>query len=53
MMLAFFARRDQLLPKHPMAEAVGYALNQWNELNVFTTDGADLPPIFVPPAMRV
>jgi len=23
-----------------MAEAVGYALNQWNELNVFTTDGA-------------
>jgi transposase len=35
-----FAWRDQLLPKHPMAEAVGYALNQWNELNVFTTDGA-------------
>ena len=32
--------RDQLLPKHPMAEAVGYVLNQWNELNVFTTDGA-------------
>ena len=32
--------RDQLLPKHPMAEAVGYALNQWNELNVFTADGA-------------
>ena len=23
-----------------MAEAVGYALNQWDELNVFTTDGA-------------
>jgi hypothetical protein len=23
-----------------MAEAVGYLLNQWNELNVFTTDGA-------------
>jgi len=35
-----FTWRDQLLPKHPMAEAVGYALNQWNELNVFTTDGA-------------
>jgi transposase len=35
-----FGWRDQLLPKHPMAEAVGYLLNQWNELNVFTTDGA-------------
>jgi transposase len=35
-----FAWRDRLLPKHPMAEAVGYALNQWEELNVFTTDGA-------------
>ena len=23
-----------------MAEAVNYALNQWNELNVYTTDGA-------------
>jgi transposase len=32
--------RDQLLPKHPMAEAVNYALNQWNELNVFAGDGA-------------
>jgi len=32
--------KDQLLPKHPMAEAVNYALNQWNELNVFTSDGA-------------
>jgi transposase len=32
--------RDGLLPKHPMAQAVGYALNQWNELNVFTADGA-------------
>jgi transposase len=31
--------RDQLLPKHPMAEAVGYLLNQRNELSVFTTDG--------------
>jgi hypothetical protein len=35
-----FGRRDQLLPKHPMAEAVNYALNQWDELSVFTTDGA-------------
>jgi hypothetical protein len=35
-----FTWRDQLLPKHPMAEAVGYVLNQWNELIVFTTDGA-------------
>jgi len=35
-----WAWKDQLLPKHPMAEAVNYALNQWNELNVFTTDGA-------------
>ena len=32
--------RDQLLPKHPMAEAVGYTLNQWTELNVFANDGA-------------
>ena len=29
-----------MLPKHPMAEAVNYTLNQWNELNVYTTDGA-------------
>ena len=32
--------KDQLLPKHPMAEAIGYALNQWEALNVFTTDTA-------------
>jgi transposase len=32
--------KDQLLPKHPMAQAVGYALNQWEELNVFAADGA-------------
>jgi transposase len=31
--------KDQLLPKHPMAEAVNYALNQWDELNVFVGDG--------------
>jgi hypothetical protein len=34
------ASKDQLLPKHPMAEAVSYALNQWNELNVFAKDPA-------------
>ena len=32
--------KDQLLPKHPMAEAVNYTLNQWNALNVFAADGA-------------
>jgi transposase len=32
--------KQQLLPKHPMAEAIHYALGQWNELNVFSTDGA-------------
>ena len=32
--------KEQLLPKHPMAEAVNYTLSQWGELTVFTTDGA-------------
>jgi transposase len=32
--------KEQLLPKHPMAEAIDYALNQWAELNVFCSDGA-------------
>ena len=32
--------KEQLLPKHPMAEAVNYMLGQWEALNVFTTDGA-------------
>jgi transposase len=32
--------KAQLLPKHPMAEAVNYALGQWAELNVFCSDGA-------------
>ena len=31
--------KEQLLPKHPMAEAVNYALGQWTELNVFCSDG--------------
>jgi transposase len=35
-----WAWKEQLLPKHPMAEAVGYTLNQWAELNVFAFDGA-------------
>jgi hypothetical protein len=34
------AWKEQLLPKHPMAEAVNYTLGQWTELNVFCTDGA-------------
>src|SRR5258707_7817014 len=29
-----------MLPKHPMAEAVNYALGQWEPLNVFCSDGA-------------
>jgi transposase len=32
--------KEQLLPRHPMAEAIHYALSQWNELNVFVRDGA-------------
>jgi transposase len=32
--------KEQLLPKHPMAEAVSYTLGQWAELNVFCSDGA-------------
>ena len=34
------AWKQQLLPKHPMAEAVSYALGQWEELTVFCSDGA-------------
>ena len=32
--------KEHLLPKHPMAEAVSYVLGQWEELNVFCSDGA-------------
>ena len=32
--------KQQLLPRHPMAEAINYALGQWQELNVFCRDGA-------------
>ena len=35
-----FTWRETLIPKHPMALAIGYALNQWKELNAFATDGA-------------
>ena len=28
------------MPKHPMTEAVNYALGQWTELNAFCLDGA-------------
>src|SRR3989442_281257 len=34
------AWKEQLLPKHPMAEVVNYTLGHWTELNVFCTDGA-------------
>ncbi len=34
------AWKEQLLPKHPMAEAVNYMLGQWTELNVYCSDGA-------------
>jgi transposase len=34
------AWKEQLLPRHPMAEAVGYALSQWPELTVYSIDGA-------------
>lgn len=32
--------KQELLPKHPMAEALNYALGQWEELTVFCSDGA-------------
>jgi transposase len=35
----FLEWKEQLLPKHPMVEAINYALNQWTELNVFCSDG--------------
>lgn len=36
----FLTWKEQLLPRHPMAEAISYALSQWTELNVFCSDGA-------------
>jgi len=34
------AWKQQLLPKHPMAQAVAYVLNQWGPLTAFLRDGA-------------
>ena len=36
----FLEQKARLLPKHPMAEAIGYTLNQWRELTLFLSDGA-------------
>jgi transposase len=33
-------QKAKLLPKHPLAEAIQYTLNQWSELTLFTTDPA-------------
>src|SRR5258705_10115994 len=32
--------KEQLIPQHPMADAVNYTLNHWAELNIFCSDGA-------------
>jgi transposase len=34
------AWKEDLLPKHPVAQAVGYVLNQWGPLTAFTADPA-------------
>jgi transposase len=34
------AQKEALLPKHPMALAIAYTLNQWKELTLFARDGA-------------
>jgi len=36
----FVAQHARLLPKHPMAQAIQYALNQWKELTLFLSGGA-------------
>lgn len=33
-------QKAKLLPKHPLAEAIAYTLNQWTELTLFTRDPA-------------
>jgi transposase len=33
------AQKQQVLPKSPIAGAIGYVLNQWDALNRYTTDG--------------
>jgi hypothetical protein len=35
-----FAWKRAVVARHPMAEAIGYALSQWQELNAFSRDGA-------------
>jgi transposase len=41
---ALYARlieqKAKLLPKHPLAQAIQYTLNQWRELTLFTSDPA-------------
>jgi transposase len=32
-------QKRQVLPKSPVATAINYVLNQWQALNVYTTDG--------------
>src|SRR5579862_10069258 len=32
--------RSNCFPKHPMEEGINYALNHWEELNMFLSDGA-------------
>ena len=36
----FLEQKATLLPKHPMAQAISYMLNQWAELTLFTKDPA-------------
>jgi hypothetical protein len=33
----------ELIPKHPMADAVNYALNQWSAMTTFLSDAAVAP----------
>lgn len=33
-------QKARLLPKHPLADAIGYTLNQWPYLTLFTSDPA-------------
>ena len=33
-------QKAKLLPKHPVAQAIAYALNQWSELTLFLSEGA-------------
>src|SRR5258708_37462831 len=41
----FLAWKKQLLPKHPMTEAVNYALGQRHEVNVFFADFCHCGPM--------